>query len=146
MSNVLVVDSDIDSANLTLFAGVNQRLSWLDAMTQSYSIREAMIASNNESLTLAALRRPLDTECAKRACRLLAQMTEIARKHFDFVVVDLGDVNFLNQSIDVKQLPVDGVVLIHHESDADSPQIELAVLRLRNRGIKPIAIVRNFAT
>ncbi|HMO13654.1 MAG TPA: hypothetical protein PKD64_04180 [Pirellulaceae bacterium] len=145
LQRVMVVDADIDSANLTSFAGVDQRISWLDEMANSRPSHEGMIMAETENLTLAALQRPANPDIAKRVHELLGRITETTRKHFDCTLVDLGDVATLNSTVNGESIPVDGVILVHRDSEATAPEVELAMLRLRNRGIRPLAVIRNFA-
>ncbi len=142
---VLLIDADVESATLTLFSGVEQKVSWLEGLAKREPIEESLIESVSENITLAAIRKTKINNLAQSAFEYLSRFSNLLSRQFDFVLIDVGDVNFLNQRSFLHNPVVDGAILVHQSEEAGADQIELAQLRMRNRGIKPLAIVRNFS-
>lgn len=140
----LLIDADIDSASVTLYSGIEQRVSWLECMAKREPITESLVYSTQENLTLAALKKPRIDRLVQSSFEFLSRATRLLSKAFDYLVVDVGDVDNLNRRSVLPEPTVDGAILMHHRQDVAADQVELAQLRMRNRSIKPVAIIKNF--
>jgi Mrp family chromosome partitioning ATPase len=136
---VIMVDADFDAPALARRLGLLPETGWEDVLAGRLPVGEAVIESHADGLAVLPLRGPLAADAgALPTARTFATL----RKHYDLVLVDLGQLDPLAQS--VARQGIDAVVLVHHVRL--TPPEELAGMggRLAASGIWQAGVAENF--
>ena len=136
---IIMVDADFDNPALARRLGLLPETGWEDVLAGRIPVGEAVIESHADALAVLPLRGPL---AADANALPTGQTFATLRKHYDLVLVDLGQLDPVAQSVARKG--IEAVVLVRNVRL--TPPEELAALGsgLAASGIWEAGVAENF--
>ncbi len=136
---VIMVDADFDTPALGRRLGLLPEAGWEDVLAGRLPVGEAVIESHADGLAVLPLRGSL---AADAGALPTAQTFATLRKHFDLVLVDLGQLDPVAQS--VARQGIDAVVLVRNVRLTPSEEVAGIGERLAASGIWEAGVAENF--
>jgi Mrp family chromosome partitioning ATPase len=136
---VIMVDADFDTPALARRLGLLPETGWEDVLAGRLPVGEAVIESHADGLAVLPLRGPLVADAgALPAGKTFATL----RKHYDLVLVDLGQLDPLAQS--VAGQGIDAVVLVRNVRLTPTEEVAGIGDRLAASGVWETGVAENF--
>ncbi len=136
---VIMVDADFDTPALVRRLGLLPETGWEDVLAGRLPVGEAVIESHADGLAVLPLRGPLATAVdALPTGRTFATL----RKHYDLVLVDLGQLDPIAQSVARKG--IEAVVLVRNVRLTPSEELAGIGDRLAASGLWEAGVAENF--
>ena len=144
---VVVVDADFENPMLARRLGLSPEAGWEAVLLGRLSLEDVLIESVEDKIDLlplvesAAEETTVPADAPDPAGRL-----ELLRKHYDLVLVDLGEFGADLGTATGKQQRhwIDSAVLVHDVRNTPQAEVTDAARRVRKAGIANVSIVENF--
>jgi Mrp family chromosome partitioning ATPase len=136
---VIMVDADFDTPALGRRLGLLPETGWEDVLAGRLPVGEAVIESHADGLAVLPLRGPL---AADADALPTGQTLATLRKHYDLVLVDLGQLDPVAQS--VARQGIEAVVLVRNVRFTPSEDLAGMGDRLATSGIWEAGVAENF--
>jgi Mrp family chromosome partitioning ATPase len=136
---VIMVDADFDTPALGRRLGLLPQTGWEDVLTGGLPVGEAVIESHADGLAVLPLRGPLAADAdALPAGQTFATL----RKHYDLVLVDLGQLDAVAQC--VARQGIEAVVLVRNVRLTPPEEVARIGDRLAASGVWEAGVAENF--
>jgi Mrp family chromosome partitioning ATPase len=134
---VVMVDADFDHPKLARRLGLLPESGWEEVLAGELPLAEVLIESLEDRVALLPLPAPLSTESGLPAP---AASLDPLRRHYDLVLVDLGEVG----AEAAARNWIDAVVLVHDVRSTPRAELVRATRRLQAAGQVELGVAENF--
>ena len=140
--NVLLVDADLVSPELSSQVGLAPNMSWINAVSQSLPASEVIIRSQKSNLCIMPLAQMVSRVTWPRFIYdNLGEVLNQVRSHFDLIILDVGPANQMLAELSRADLLVDAALLVHN--GIDSPEFQKTKGRLETFGLNKFIVAQN---
>ena len=134
---VVMVDADFDHPKLARRLGLLPEAGWEEVLAGGLPLAEVLIESLEDRVALLPLPGPLSTESGLPDP---AASLDLLRRHYDLVLVDLGEVG----AEAAARNWIDAVVLVHDVRSTPRAELVRATRRLQAAGQVELGVAENF--
>ncbi len=142
---VLLVDADLAQPKLAMRVGLQQRLSWLQALSNRRPVGDVVVSSTQDHVCVMPL-APIVSRVSwnRKIYDHLGRMLGALSSEFDLIVLDMGNATQMMSETTAPDAIADGVVLVSSENLTTTVEFQRTQAGLLSFGVNHMVVAQNF--